>query len=272
MIDGSERRIRRGKNDVASNGAEIGGDARMLLNKANLIQVRIDYSIPREHKKGVVFRRQSKSINGNVKKDSGDVTCVYTDGAGGHGVVQDEDGVRCWLPCIDTPDQRAIFDLTLKVPAGVATVASGRKVSTTENSKQQVIVRYVTSRRLPAYSVGFFAGVAEEYKLPLYRVTGKALVALGLGDSVRSRDVAAKKNFLTASSTNEQSPREDDVLCSLSSVRLENLGEIKSTEKGAQEGDLEVESKERLNESEAPRDEDGKPVKKRARTDQREPW
>ena len=103
-----------------------------------------------------VFRRQSKSHDGSVKKDAGDVTCVYTNGAGGDGVIQDVD-VRCWLPCIDTPDQRAIFDITIKAPIGVTTVACGRKVGEEETqSRDLVATRYVTSRRLAAYSVGFF--------------------------------------------------------------------------------------------------------------------
>ena len=65
----------------------------------------------------------------------------------------------------------------------VSSVDEGEAEDGTWESKSS---RFVTGRRLPAYSVGFFVGRAEGYRLPLYRTSGRALVALGLADTVTS--------------------------------------------------------------------------------------
>ena len=70
--------------------------------------------------------RRSGELGLGMDYEEGDVlanyvapppSCVYTVGAGGVGGLCDADGVRCWVPCIDSPDQRALFDITLHAPS-----------------------------------------------------------------------------------------------------------------------------------------------------------
>ena len=144
--------------------------------------------------------------------------CVYTVGAGGDGVLRDVDGVRCWVPCIDSPEQRPVFDVTIRAQANMMVLCSGKQVSrlpvvdglssSSSSSLMEVTslrrvesrvwrseqagpmqhfaTRFVTPVRTPAFSVGFFVGVVEVHAVPLYKVRGRAWVALGLADSVRA--------------------------------------------------------------------------------------
>ena len=55
--------------------------------------------------------------------------------------------------------------------------------------------RFVCAGAIPAYSVGFFCGAAETYKMPLYRVHGRVWVATCLTDTavVAEEDNASQK-------------------------------------------------------------------------------
>jgi len=239
------------KNPVDS-GDEIDDGVR-----SRLLQVRIAYSVPKANEvtsRGVVFRQSASSrlaatssaddggvwtaVDVNFKQPKKDhsansasasevpekpegATCLYTTGAGGEGGLRDLDGVRCWLPCIDSPEQRPIFDVTIKTQSSFQVLCSGIKVSSTvlqtpQSSMQSLMevsslrrvesylgasahaysqdhsmgtgsrcaTRFVTPVRIAAMSLGFFVGNVEVYKVPLYKVAGRAWVALGLGDLV----------------------------------------------------------------------------------------
>jgi hypothetical protein len=58
---------------------------------------------------------------------------VYSTG-GGAGALRDLDGIRCWLPCIDSPDQRAVFDITLHCPSHMVALTCGKKIATSVTS------------------------------------------------------------------------------------------------------------------------------------------
>lgn len=53
--------------------------------------------------------------------------CAYSLG-GGEGTLRDLDGVRCWLPCLDSPDQRAVFDITMHYPSHLTALTCGKKI------------------------------------------------------------------------------------------------------------------------------------------------
>lgn len=204
-------------------------DADVLhLTKDKLIQLKITYVVgpseecsaqDRRHK-GIQFRMPTpvgvlrniatakswtseKKANYNhvMQEDDRPATCVYTTGAGGDGIVQDFDGVRCWLPCIDTVDQRPIFDINIRVPDIYTAVSCGKKIECTLFDKRSNIfaTRFITAKRVPAYSVGFFVGQVEAYSFPLYRGEGNALVALNIHDVLSTSNKDKKKKVGTLS-------------------------------------------------------------------------
>ncbi|KAJ1438563.1 hypothetical protein B484DRAFT_416169, partial [Ochromonadaceae sp. CCMP2298] len=104
--------------------------------------------------------------------------------------VRDPDGVRCWLPCLDSLDQRAVFDLTITAPRTWRVASVGKKVSTymlEEPSSQSLrpalkVSRFVTPSRIPASAVGFYLGRVETYKMGLYKTRARLWVSMGLAD------------------------------------------------------------------------------------------
>lgn len=56
---------------------------------------------------------------------------------GGGGSLRDLDGVRCWVPCVDSPDQRAIYDITIHAPSSMQILSCGIKVSTAISSSKE---------------------------------------------------------------------------------------------------------------------------------------
>ena len=95
-------------------------------------------------------RDNNRDNNSNNNRDSSARTpacSVYSTG-GGYGTLRDLDGVRCWLPCIDSPDQRAVYDVTLHYPSHMQALTCGKKISTSlsntekrERARQSVIQR-----------------------------------------------------------------------------------------------------------------------------------
>lgn len=79
---------------------------------------------------GIVFRKQKKYLDGfggeygNEEKSGGksanrsdSTCCIYSfTGARDCHLLNDVDGIRCWLPCLDHPAQRPIVDITLHYP------------------------------------------------------------------------------------------------------------------------------------------------------------
>eukprot|EP01034_Spumella_vulgaris_P029171 gene29171-36173_t len=121
--------------------------------------------------------------------------CVHTTQYS-NGLQYNVDGTRCWLPCMDSLDQRAIFDISITVDQKYSVVCCGTKVSTTTSGHKHhhshaqpatqptKTTRFVTPHRIAAMSAGFFVGSLESYDMPLYKVKAKVHVALGLSDFV----------------------------------------------------------------------------------------
>ena len=142
--------------------------------------------------------------------------CVHTLGGGGSsGSVADVDGARGWMPCLDVPEQRCLWDLTVRAPAACAVVSSGKRVSrigttaplgATSNTSSSLAVaatpwavtRFASAVCLPALAVGFFVGSVESYRMGLYRTHGRVMVATGIADTVDSerRNVSKKAHVV----------------------------------------------------------------------------
>ena len=182
-------------------------------SEGRLLQIKIEYSLcgsGDDHgaksaaaSAGVVFRSSTSYLNTQhgavidvaktVQQDP--VACMYTL-SGSPDSLRDLDGVRTWLPCIDAPNQRAIYDITLRVDAQYSVQCTGRKISSfvlkptsaPASPRGRIAVagrqtqppfglgtvpiastRFFTVTRIPASSVGFFVGHAEIYYSPLYR-------------------------------------------------------------------------------------------------------
>ena len=118
---------------------------------------------------------------------------------------RDPHGVRCWLPCFDTPTQRPLFDLTIRAPEYCSVQCSGTLIdsqaSVPSSDRPYKRHRYLTINRITASALGLFVGRAEQYSVPLYRVVGKVWVARGLVDYVKSMHVKPTTLAHTAASS-----------------------------------------------------------------------
>lgn len=66
-----------------------------------------------------------------------------------------------WLPCVDSPSERATLDLTVVVPAGLVVAASGR-AARDKREGGRVASRWLLDRPTPCYLFGFAAGQFSE--------------------------------------------------------------------------------------------------------------
>jgi hypothetical protein len=131
------------------------------------------------------------------------------------GSLRDVDGVRCWLPCLDALDQRAVYDISIVAPRHWRVACCGKKLSTfllgepdTTPSRGRKITRFFTPNRIPAMSVGFYMGAVEMYKMPLYKVRARMWVGLGLRDFYSSAE-AEKDNDVVVKEEGVECEREE---------------------------------------------------------------
>jgi aminopeptidase N len=73
------------------------------------------------------------------------------------------DRARTVFPCFDQPDLKAIFSLTLSVPAGWKVLANGSKKDSTVNTNS-ITYRFTPSDKLPTYLFSFTAGKYTDVK------------------------------------------------------------------------------------------------------------
>jgi aminopeptidase N len=66
-----------------------------------------------------------------------------------------------WMPCVDSPDERTTFDISLTVPRGHEAVANGRLLET-RNAADGVAMRWSLDVPAPSYVLGFAAGPFRE--------------------------------------------------------------------------------------------------------------
>ena len=152
--------------------------------EVRLITVRIDYRCD-SSSTGLSFRRPyefSDCARINRATLHG-ASCLHTINGLSGGSLRDVDGVRAWLPTIDSPDQRAVFDvsLVLSKQTKYRVVCSGRFVSKMETA-DTTTYRFITVTRIPAMNLGFFVGKVESYSVPLYKIQGTILVATDIQD------------------------------------------------------------------------------------------
>lgn len=148
---------------------------------------------------------KSSSLN------SRSIVCGYS--KHGNIPIRNIDGIRTWLPCIDQPNCKAIFDISITLPHGpdhiplthsmssalelsnlhkqldieglnYRVMCSGMHISTTPltfnmmKSNHITCVslkhRYVTMHATPAHAIGIFFGIVEDsYNFPLHIAQGR---------------------------------------------------------------------------------------------------
>lgn len=196
-----------GAEDVGMEGME------QCCQHGNLMKVEIEYTLTaantssgnRSHTCGYSFVRslasggQGRAVNPNPSQTqinsskSPPAACFFTCSSGGVGALRDVDGVRCWLPCIDSPDQRAVYDVTITVPyekqRSWEVVCSGQLVSrrlaahSPDSNSLVSIHRYFTHTRIPAACLGIFVGRVEQYQMTMYKErTARFMVAMDIQD------------------------------------------------------------------------------------------
>jgi len=160
-----------------------------------MLQVEIEYYLDKnKNSKGYVFR--------SMQNDTTRSNCIYSTNGSNIGCLRNIDGIRCWMPCIDSPDQRSIYDMTISYsPGNLMCISPGllvSKESYKDNHKDITSVRHFTINRIPAMSVGFFIGRVESYSMPLYKLKGVMMVAVDLIDyknGIYTEDMVNEKNI-----------------------------------------------------------------------------
>lgn len=234
--------------------------ARSLVIGA-LLQVRIVYTLHNTAKKGstggttstevgVVFRQppplaalfestlqRHKSVGCSATQKKAppqqpSAVSVYTPSFS-TGSLRDVDGVRCWMPCLDALDQRAVYDVSITAPRHWRVACAGKKLSTflvanasqpgsmsTEtDTTQYKVSRFFTPNRIAAMSVGFYMGAVEMYKMSLYKVRSRIWVTTGMQDFVHTQKGSWRSGTAEDGSadedgdTNKESCSEDDEDC-----------------------------------------------------------
>ena len=75
-----------------------------------------------KNSKGYVFR--------SMQNDTTRPNCIYSTNGSNIGCLRNIDGIRCWMPCIDSPDQRSIYDMTISYsPGNLMCISPGLLVS-----------------------------------------------------------------------------------------------------------------------------------------------
>eukprot|EP00981_Chlorochromonas_danica_P009868 scaffold2858_cov245-Ochromonas_danica.AAC.7 len=182
--------------------------------KTFLLQVKCKFSVNSNANisyNAVIFRKQPAFVK--LFDSSSENAKVGTGGTGGIGGVKggektvcayttsfssqslrNVDGIRCWLPTIDSPDQRFIFDITIGVNGDYQVMSVGKRLSSrvqrsssgaashAPSKGKRTQHRFFTPNRIPAMQVGFFIGKVEAYKMALYKVRSKIWIAAGLAD------------------------------------------------------------------------------------------
>ncbi len=125
-------------------------------------------------------------------------------GRGACGGLNNMDGVRCWMPCIDSPAARTVFDVTISVinplssssplrdeydahARALTIISSGMAVPCVHDHTTRAALcpegypvvkmsRTVTVHRIAPSSLGVFVGRVSSYRLPVYGTAGFLLI------------------------------------------------------------------------------------------------
>jgi len=117
--------------------------------------------------------------------------------------LQDPDGVRSWLPCLDSFGCRSIFDTSVNIPNDLMAVCSGSLISKTPVAQQgdasglqETTWRFVTRGRILAASLGVYVGSAILFQMPLYRCLGQVWATGSLANPKVEADKVALERRL----------------------------------------------------------------------------
>lgn len=186
-----------------------------LLNRPLTDSLAIDFKQPSDHLLSLLVNGQSAPIihrNEHIliapsllKKTANNIRIEFI--AGNESLNRNNDYLyalfvpdraRTVFPCFDQPDLKAVFSLTLNVPAGWQALANAvlKDSATTEN---RTTYRFAPSDTLPTYLFSFTAGkyaVAEQEGMRfLYRETDSAKIRLSVDSIFRLHREAIR--FLT---------------------------------------------------------------------------
>ncbi|MRG96082.1 M1 family metallopeptidase [Polyangium spumosum] len=73
-------------------------------------------------------------------------------------------GASSWMPCNDAPTDRALFSVSLKIPAAEQLIANGRLVLDIVDGPDAHVVKYETAWTLPTYQMAFAVSQFEVTK------------------------------------------------------------------------------------------------------------
>lgn len=79
-----------------------------------------------------------------------------------HGEMYTVFSTNQWMPCLDSPSERATLDLTVRLPPGMKAVGTGRAVSPPDGAP---VTRWRLGTPMPSYLYGFAAGRYSEFSL-----------------------------------------------------------------------------------------------------------
>ena len=140
--------------NTAADSSE-GGD--FLRDGPWVLKISVDYFL------------QSPQLGLNIRRSSsGEVQGVNTLYGGGlcGCLLQNYDGVRCWLPCIDQISQRTYFDVRIRAHKDATVIVSGTPVlDSVDDSSTFVTRKFVTKRPVCVSSLGVFSGICESFVL-----------------------------------------------------------------------------------------------------------
>jgi aminopeptidase N len=77
-----------------------------------------------------------------------------------HGEIYTVFSTSQWMPCLDSPDERATLELAIRLPAGMHAVGTGRKLSPRNGDP---LYRWRLDVPMPSYLYGFAAGRYNEF-------------------------------------------------------------------------------------------------------------
>jgi aminopeptidase N len=99
-----------------------------------------------------------------------------------------------WMPCVDSPDDRASFRLKLITPNNVKTIGNGEFLSERELSNGKTSSRWEQKAEVPTYLFGFAFGEFQELNVKNGRMTFRYLFDKSFSENeIRKIFVDAKK-------------------------------------------------------------------------------
>lgn len=206
-----------GSSQRGSSGATTGTEVGVVFRRPPPLAALFESTLHR-HKPNYRTAMQNKKTATTTAALLPPAVSVYTPSFS-TGTLRDVDGVRCWLPCIDALDQRAVYDISITAPRNWRVACAGKKLSTflvaptatasqsasaESDTTQFKVSRFFTPNRIAAMSVGFYMGAVEMYKMPLYKVRSRIWVTTRLNDFVHVQKSSGKTSSRNGNREDEE--------------------------------------------------------------------